>query len=202
MFFATGISTNQSLKCVVPRILPTHKISVKPYYQLERQGHYQLAGPKFASLATQADFERFKEHLIAINIHDEIMALKDNAQLEVTVPVTGLLDLEPNSQFQKMAVSFPTVIAINGLGAGTYPQADHVMATDIVGNRYEILVDEKGRITLPEEGTGLFTLISHLTFIYSDAQITRGAGLSLLSTKDCHKNTLYLLPPPRNQIDV
>ena len=69
MFFATRTTIDHSVKCVLPRIFPTHKISVKPYYQLERQGHYQLAGPKFSSLATQADFERFKGCEAKIRTH-------------------------------------------------------------------------------------------------------------------------------------
>jgi hypothetical protein len=56
------------------------------------------------------------------------------------------------------------------------------MVTDIVGNQYEILLEE-GKAILPEEGTGLFSLISHITFFYSPEQIDKLYILAPAETK-------------------
>ncbi len=166
-----------------PRFLSTHKIITKPYAQIEMQRQYCLHAEKFGSFVTSEDFAVLQSHAIEIDISEELALLDEEGYLEVAIPALGIVDLFPDSEFATNKQSFATILTLNGL---QHIRPDYYLATDIVGNQFEVLMEENGEITLPEEGTGLFSLISHITFIYSKKQITASHAKS--------NNKLLILP--------
>lgn|GEM_PF-4183027 len=171
--------------------------------QSQTSDQYHITQPKFAALFDQQDFNQLKDSLVEINISDALSHLSNDGYLEVTLPVTGMTDLMGSQgMWQGLPQQFPTVAAINGYGAKSpddsnhFPRPDFILATDIVGNQYEILVNVQGQVELPAEGTGLFSIVSALTLMYSPRQIENGEGLQTLT--GAKSGMLYLLPPPEN----
>lgn len=163
---------------------------------------FNLFQPHFAQLATAQVFAQLKPYLIEVDISEEIKNMHADSALEITVPVIGITDLFNDSLFSQVAPQFSTVMGVNGYGAkaqnvtaDNFPRADYVMVTDIVGNRYEVFVNAQGGVELPQEGTGLFSTISAMTFIYSAAQIQQGVGLEKVTSQGMLQNRVYLLPP-------
>lgn len=155
---------------------------------------------KFAQLADAHFLHQHYSQLIKVDIRQELNALTDEHQLEVSVPVLGLTDLLPNAQLQPNHLMFAAPVAINGFGAGEATHSslalpDFLLATDIMGNQYEIVLNNDGTIELPQEGTGLFSMLSYLTFIYSAWQINKGTGLTTVAGTEIEPGYLYLLPP-------
>lgn len=159
----------------------------------------------FASLLTGNQIKGLQPYLIKIPIQAELEIMTADHQLEISVPVVGLTDLMGNKNLQIEALQFPAPVAINGMGLpngsefSAYGKPAYILATDIMGNQYEVLIDESANITLPKEGTGLFSLVSFLTFIYEDWQIKQGKGLEHLSDLGLEKGFAYLLPPFSHQ---
>ena len=139
----------------------------------------------FASFANAAQMEQFAPFLIPIDISEEMALLNatSDSSLEVTLPILGLLDITAAKQNLDFLQQMPTVMAINSAD-GKDPYPEFILATDLIGNRYEIIINSQGDLEFPKEGTGLFTLLSSITFIYSAQQIQQGAH-----------GKLYLLPP-------
>ncbi|MFI4937047.1 MAG: hypothetical protein ACHQJ6_00870 [Candidatus Berkiellales bacterium] len=177
-----------------PRILPSQTKWVQPLNKLKAPMPFPNS---FASFATQQEFNQLKPYFLEIDIEEAITLMQPESIFEVTVPVLGLFDIQNGGDPHHYVAS---VLGINGFGSKTvdepgehFPRPDFVVVQDIVGNKYEILLNADGTIEIPEEGTGLFSVISTITFIYNHQQIISGGGCKALSGS--HKNTLYLLPP-------
>ncbi len=164
---------------------------------------YKINQTKFASLSDAQDFEQLKHNFIEIDIEPLMEQLGDASYFEVTVPMTGMTDfLSTDPSLLAMPQQFPTIMAINGFGASSkpgdmhYPKPYFLLAKDLVGNEYELLVDEQGHVEIPEQGLGLFSMLQSLTFIYSFEQVTQGKGLVSLEEFGAQAGKIYLLPPP------
>lgn len=182
---------------------PTHFIKVVEPNTVTQQ--FAINHEKFAHLATPAEFEQLKSHLIEIDIKTELGKLKGEGFLEVSVPVLGLTDfLAATPTWHEFSQQFPVPIAINGYGAPAdsqgkgqyYPQADFIVVKDILGNQFELFVNPDGLIEIPEKGTGLFSVITEITYIFSRDQIIEGRGLYPFENVEAEAGKLYLLPPP------
>ena len=145
----------------------------------EITAQFNVHQAKFAALANSQEFEAIKENLIEIDIESALNFLNEESHLEVTVPMIGMCDLlGGDAVWENLAQPFATVMAINGYGAqldasasNHFPRADYVLATDILGNQYEVVVGPQGQIELPEDGLGLFSILSDLTFMFSYEQV-------------------------------
>lgn len=164
---------------------------------------FKLHASKFASLGTKEDFTSLKEGLIEINIEQALNHLSEEGYLEITLPVTGMTDfLSQEPVWQNMPQQFPSVIAMNGFGAhmdgeqnGHFPKPYYILAKDLIGNEYEILVNAQGQVEVPENGLGLFSVLSSMTMMFSYEQL-QGQGLESLAEFGAMPGKLYLLPPP------
>lgn len=193
---------------VIPQIFSTLGVKAQlcPNNLLSKKFNFQ--SPGFASLGTRKEFERLKSFCQEIDIKDEMEFLKEDHALEITVPVQGLIDILGNSDFSKDYLSFPHPLLINGYGAkdsdnanNNFPKADFVLITDIGGNQYEALINKDGKIELPKDGTGLFSLVKAITFIFNENQVKNGFGLEEVSDSDSFRNKIYLLGPSENNDD-
>ena len=152
---------------------------------------YFLHQPHFAKLATSSIFSQLEPQLLKIDISAECAQLEQSDYLEVTFPAVGVADLLG----QHAGDYFAQVLAINAFGGGEAPHPAHVVAIDIIGNKYEVLIDQQGQLTLPEEGTGLFSMLSAITLMYDKSQILNGMGLESLQAHGAQSGFLYVLPP-------
>ncbi len=184
---------------VLPRFLAAQSILAKPTPRSSTSDSFNLFGNRFASLMQKENLEGLQPYLIEIDISEEISLLKAEYSLEITVPVLGMTDL---LGFTQNAQQFACPVAINGFGAksatdtfNNFPHPDFVLITDIAGNQYEVVVTPDGKIELPSDGTGLFSIVSSITYIYSERQIKFGAGLENLQSEAIAENKLFLLPP-------
>lgn len=162
---------------------------------------FKLSEAKFAQLADSQEFASLKDGLVEIDISAVLENLDADSYFEVTLPITGMTDfLAQEGLTGQMPQQFPTVMAINGFGAatgeGAFPKPYFIMVKDLVGNEYEVLVDEQGQIEVPEQGAGLFSILQSMTFIYSAAQIQEGTGFENIESSGAKSGMLYLLPPP------
>ena len=130
----------------------------------------------FAELADQNTLKSVMEspqNVIKIDIQTLLEQMTPDSYLEIKVPTTSLTDfLAAESALGNTPQAFASPLAINGFGAKNTPsthndlgQSEHVLATDILGNNFEILVNEHGQVEVPQDGTGLFSMLSHLTFL-------------------------------------
>lgn len=162
---------------------------------------FNLHQPKFMALGTAEDFTALSDQLISIDVQSLLDSLGEDSSFEVTLPMTGMADFLSNPIAQGMPQQFPSVIALNGFGADSsgsegFPRPHYVMVTDIVGNEYEVLVDANGQIEIPEQGMGLFSMLSSITLIYSVEQVLEGSGFSSLQEAGAEPGMVYLLAPP------
>lgn len=163
---------------------------------------YQLFNvhqPKFACLADKDFLSKNLSELVKIEFTEELNHLSEDHQIEIIMPVLGLTDLLNNDQIHVSDLMFSPPVAINGFGsvqdADAPAHPDYILATDIMGNQYEVLVNEQGVVELPQEGTGLFSMLSYLTFIYSEWQVKKGVGFENLTDIGIEPGYIYLLPP-------
>lgn len=177
----------------LPQILPAQGIMVNQAVQAPEFKEFQLNNVKFAQLMGAEQLKNILPDLVAINIQEELNLLEQNDYLEVTFPIVGIADLLPNQLASQGVMG--QVFAINGFAGGQSPLPEHIVAIDIVGNKYEILLDPNGAVTLPEEGSGLFSLLSAVTLMYSKKQLLDGHGLENVSQHGVEPGALYLLPP-------
>ncbi|HRE30581.1 MAG TPA: hypothetical protein PLD88_01275, partial [Candidatus Berkiella sp.] len=187
-------------KITIPRILNSHQVRMLPYW-CEHSLSYDLFENTLARLATKDILPQLKPHWIEIPLDEEFALLDDDHVLEVSVPVLNLCDLLPNAFFSGPAL-VAKVIGFNGYVAKghhrlieNFPIAEFVLVTDIVGNQYEILLNKDGKIELPKEGEGLFSIPSQITYIFSANQVKQGLGLEDCQAQGIEKNKLYLLAP-------
>lgn len=155
----------------IPRILPRHKVIIKPYSLAQNLKPFETLNDE--------RFLAIQKHAFPVDLSDEKRLLQTNGYLEVTVPVQGLFDLFENSEFTKEVAPFARSFLIKD---EVVQNPEHIMVTDIAGNQYEILLEE-GKIVLPKEGVGLFSFISHVTFIYSFDQVDKLYMLAPAQTK-------------------
>ncbi|MCS5711741.1 hypothetical protein [Candidatus Berkiella aquae] len=184
----------------IPRILNSHQVRMLPYW-CQHSLSYDLFENTLARLATKDILPHLKPHWIEIPLDEELALLDEDHVLEVSVPVLNLCDLLPNAFFSGPAL-VAKVIGFNGYVAKghhrlieNYPLAEFVLVTDIVGNQYEILLNKDGKIELPKEGAGLFSIPAQITTIFSANQVKQGLGLEDCQAQGIEKNKLYLLAP-------
>lgn len=160
---------------------------------------FNINAPQFLALATQEQVVKLKKNLIKINIQEALNHLKPEGYFEITLPVLGMADflsMHKHSIWNEIEQPFASILSINGWGSGLFSRPDFIMVRDLVGNEYEILVDSQGQVETPTEGTGLFSMLSEITLMYSADQIKQGRGFQKLSQDLVEPHTLYLLPPP------
>ncbi|MBS0289403.1 MAG: hypothetical protein JSS07_05155 [Proteobacteria bacterium] len=184
----------QVKSCIVPEILPSLTVAA----QLQERKNLGLS--KFGALIQREVLSQLENNYLEVDISKELSLLSPGYSLEITVPALGICDLLKLPLAQEKY--FPSLLAINGFGAkpsteleNNYPLPEFVLATDIMGNQFEIIVNADGTIEIPEDGTGLFSLIATITFIFSESQIIQGAGLEDFDFK---KNKLLLRDPEKN----
>jgi len=184
----------------LPVFQNSQKARMLPFW-CESSLSFDLYDKSFARLATKDLLPVLAAHWVEIPIEEEIALLDDNHVLEVSVPVLNLCDLLPNAIFSASPLA-AKIIGFNGYAAkgnhrliDNFPLADFCKVTDIAGNQYEVVVNKEGRIELPEEGIGLFSIPAQLTFIFSERQVKRGQGLEDCQPQGLEKNKLYLFPP-------
>lgn len=182
-----------------PRFLEKQQKIATPLKRSPSCQAYQLFQKQFGALATQAMLGLNKDQLIEVDLDQEISLLQDGYNLEITVPMVGVTDLL--NTFVSQGQSFPAILSLNGYTAkpagGTephFPHAEFMMVRDIVGNQYEILLGPTGEIEMPAEGSGRFSLIEEITFIYSAQQILFGEGWAKSQDPLVASNKLYCLP--------
>lgn len=193
--------TFSDLKALVPRFLPRTAMNYESFDRNKTSDEFNLQNKNFASLANWHELTTLMPHLCEIDITDELHLMTEDSNLEIAVPMMGVVDLFRSPQFSHCAQQFAMPLAINGFGAkskdkeNSFPKADFVLVTDIVGNQYELIVNADGSLEMPREGTGLFSLITAITFIFNAKQVKTGWGLENYQSKGLKANTLYLLPP-------
>lgn len=191
-------NTNNAIH--LPTMLATHQTRLLPFW-CESSLSFDLYDNALARLATKDILPVLEPHWLEIAIEEELALLDENHVLEISVPVLNLCDLMPNAYFSGPALT-AKVVGFNGFAAKgnhrlieNFPLADFVLVTDIAGNQYEVVVTKEGRIELPEQGIGLFSIPVQLTFIFSENQVKRGQGLEDCRAQGLEKNKLYLFPP-------
>lgn len=161
---------------------------------------FNINAPQFLALASSEQVHELKKNLIKINIQEALNHLNPESYFEVTLPVLGMADFLSTSLegsiWKGIEQPFASVLSINGWGSGLFSRPDFIMVRDLIGNEYEILINAKGHVETPVEGTGLFSMLSEITLMYSADQIKQGRGFEKLSPDLVEPNTLYLLPPP------
>lgn len=194
--------------CIVPQFLPSLKLIHPVIDQNALTKQFSLFSSRFACLATKETFKALRSQMLEIDISQELDLMNESSSLEVVVSVNGIIDLLNKSEIYNQFSKFPVVVGFNGFGAksvetqqNNFPHSDFVLITDIVGNQYEVLVDKSGKLELPQVGTGLFSLASAITFIYSQQQVKQGLGLENLQSIGLRDNKLYLLPPTQSNED-
>lgn len=181
-------------------MLETQTARMLPFW-CESSLSYDLYNSSLARLATKDILPQLAPHWIEIPIDEEIALLDDNHVLEVSVPILNLCDLLPNSYFSGPPLA-AKVIGFNGYAAKgnhrlieNFPIADFILVTDIAGNQYELIINKEGKLELPNEGIGLFSIPAQITFIFSEKQVKRGTGLDDCQAQGLEKNKLYIYPP-------
>ncbi len=189
----------------MPKFLETTNVEVPVFTETNLSMGFNVQSEHFAQLADSQTLTATMPNLIKVFIGDELDMMSSEHQLEISVPMVGLTDLLPNHSLHISELQFAAPVAINGWGApevpldASYLYPEYILATDIVGNQYEVLIDEQGAIQLPAEGTGLFSMLSYLTFIYGDWQVKQGHGLTDVTKTGVEVGYLYFLPPSTNK---
>ncbi|MBS0286986.1 MAG: hypothetical protein JSR17_06805 [Proteobacteria bacterium] len=195
------VKKNTKSACVVPTIFPTLQLHSTVCHGNELSAQFGLFHSRFAQLANLHEQASLLPSCLAIDIAHELKVMQEYNSLEITVPVVGLTDLLEKTNNNKRHFASP--IALNGFCAKSnneqphYPFPEFVLITDLIGNQYELIVNQDGTIELPQEGTGLFSLITAITFIYSYHQIVEGQGLERIKNP-MHEQKILLLPPQEN----
>lgn len=184
----------------IPVMLETQIARMLPFW-CDSSLSFDLYNSSLARLATKDILPQLAPHWIEISIEEELARLDENHVLEVSVPILNLCDLLPNSYFSGPPLA-AKVVGFNGFAAKgnhrlieNFPLADFVLVTDIAGNQYELLINKEGKIELPNEGIGLFSIPSQITFIFSEKQVKRGIGLDNYQAQGLEKNKIYIYPP-------
>ncbi len=187
---------------IVPIIHPTQSFVAMPYKKSSCSTQFDISNSRFACLASKDELTTLRPNCVEIDISRELAVMNKESALEVTVPVLGLTDLLGASPYSNKSRQFPCPIALNGFGAklnnvtvNNFPHAEFVLITDIMGNQFEIIVNQDGKIEIPKDGTGLFSIIAAITFIFNEDQVKQGAGFENLQCCGLKENKLLLLLP-------
>jgi len=191
------LSENIQSTSVIPKILPPQTFKISPLHHSDLIRPFNVFHPQFAHLATKEMFTSLRPMLMEVDIAEELTVLAPNGYLEISVPLNGIVDLL-NSKNANQALNFAAVVAINGNGSSALSDpsgcASFIVMTDILGNRYEVVLNEKNELELPKDGTGLFSIPSLLTFIFDYEQV-QGNKLSDLTQMGAKRSKCYLLAP-------
>jgi hypothetical protein len=172
----------------------------------DTQAH-ALNQANFLSLSTPDNLQNLVEQgkVLQLSIQPEIDQLTQlqssghDGYLSITLPVVGVTDYLNAEGAHTATQAFGSVVGLNQFLADSeqphYSRPDFIMAKDIVGNEYEILVEPNGKVALPEEGTGKFSLLSEIKLMYSMDQVLEGRGLTEATPSLSGSGHLYLLPP-------
>ncbi len=188
---------------MVPTIYPTQYLKGQVCHPSLQASGFDLHQKQFASMATVDAVKALTPMCLEIDLKQEFQSMSKESSLEITVPVMGMTDLLQKSIFSP-ARNFASPLMINGFCAKPYhlhdsfPKPEFVLAMDLTGNQYEVIVNLDGTLELPLNGTGLFTLLSSISFIYSYQQVIEGFGLEKYESGN--ENKLLLLPPEINLI--
>ncbi len=161
----------------------------------------------FLSLSTPESLHTLVEHgkVLELSIAPEIEQLTHlqsqghDGYLSVTLPMVGLTDYLSSEGSDSASHAFGSVLGLNHFSADSqqshFSRPDFIMAKDIVGNQYEILVEPNGKVAAPEDGVGKFSLLSEVKLMYGLDQVLEGRGLSE-GGASAQPGSLYLMPPP------
>jgi len=190
------------------QLLAAQNVSVAPVHfaqsvaKSDLTQSFAINQENFASLAQKNVFESLKDKLIEINLETQINNLNPESFLEISIPILGMTDfIQSNAPWQTMPQQFASILALNGYGSksadekNNFPKPDYIVVKDIIGNEYEVLVGPNGRIDLPEDGLGKFSILSSITYMFGYSQVM-GEGLASLHDVGAQSNVMYLLPPP------
>lgn len=185
---------------VVPKFFMSKAYHIQPFAPLPQMKDFDLFRVNFGSLATQDIIDSLHPYLLEIDLKNEFELMQEGSALEITIPFLGIADFLQSFNLDKFSCQFAHILGLNGFTAknhnqvnDNYPKADFVVATDIVGNKFEVIINQDGKIELPQEGIGLFSIISSLTFIYDNDRVKKGYGWQK-TRKDADKNKVIILP--------
>lgn len=161
---------------------------------------YSLSQKNFGKLADKNIFKTHPLSYIQIDISDEMSAMNEESFLEITVPVLTLNDLMGTVKYLDQIVRHPMLLTVNGYGAkvegeNNFPYVDFINVVDIADNRYEIVVSPTGKMELPKEGFGLYTIIKEITYVLTYRQVIKGDGLEDFVPIGALRKTITLQAP-------
>lgn len=173
---------------------------------------YNFNQEGFVNLAQQNVLSDLIEQGKAIRISldpeiEQLTQLQDQGHegyLSVHLPMVGIADYLNTENSSSAAPVFGSVLGLNQFTSDSQEpylsRPDFIVAKDIVGNEYEILVEPNGKVVIPEEGMGKFSILSEIKLMYGLDQVLEGRGLldthAAPFTTGAEPNSLYLLPPP------
>jgi hypothetical protein len=165
-------------------------------HELNQEGFLSLSTPdSLTNLVSQGK-------ALEISIEPELEQLSQlqaqghDGYLNITLPMVGVTDYLSTDSSTSAQHAFGSVLGLNHFVADSgqphFSRPDFIVAKDIIGNQYEILLDNHGKVMVPEDGTGKFSLLSEVKLMYSLDQVLEGRGLESNNSS----GNLYLLPPP------
>lgn len=166
---------------------------------------HALNQPNFLSLSNPTELQSLVEHgkAFELSIQPEVEHLLQmrseghDGYLNITLPMVGVTDYLNSEGAHTAEQAFGSVLGLNQFLADSqqphFSRPDFILAKDIIGNQYEILIEPDGKVAIPEDGTGKFSLLSEVTLMYSLDQVLEGRGLADAAPQLA--NHLYLLPP-------
>lgn len=165
---------------------------------------HELNNAQFLNLSDAQSLHTLVEQgkVLEISIKPELENLTQlqsqghEGYLNITLPMVGVTDYLSSESGSSASHAFGSVLGLNQFSAdGSQPhlsRPDFIVAKDIVGNQYEILLDTNGKVMVPEDGIGKFSLLSEVKLMYGLDQVLEGRGLA----SSTESGNLYLLPPP------
>lgn len=169
----------------------------------ETQPH-ELNQEQFLSLSDAQSLHTLVEQgkALEISIQPELENLTQlqsqghEGYLNITLPMVGITDYLNSELGNGASHAFGSVLGLNQFSADSaqphLSRPDFIVAKDIIGNQYEILLDSNGKVMVPEDGIGKFSLLSEVKLMYGLDQVLEGRGLA----SNTESGNLYLLPPP------
>lgn len=161
----------------------------------------------FLSLSTTDSLNGLVEQgkMLELSIEPEIDHLTQlqsqghEGYLNITLPMVGVTDYLSTDSSTSAQHAFGSVLGFNQFSADSqqthFSRPDFIMAKDIIGNQYEILIEPNGKVAVPEDGMGKFSLLSEIKLMYGLDQVLEGRGLAE-GEASLQPGSLYLMPPP------
>lgn len=165
---------------------------------------HELNHEKFLSLSNPESLQTLLEQGKALELSiqpeiDQLAQLQSQGHegyLSITLPMVGVTDYLSSESGHSASHAFASVLGLNQFSADStqphFSRPDFIVAKDIIGNQYEILLDSNGKVMVPEDGIGKFSLLSEVKLMYGLDQVLEGRGLA----SNTEPGNLYLLPPP------